>query len=232
MKKSFHGLAVTGLVAASLFELACGNRGDAGTGATGKNKEIIATAAAAEHGDDDRGRRSSGSADSSPYVVGAWKFSLPDKTKPPTIDTEFRFINPTREMLTLEYAFFENDGTFCGCDRDDFPPNKTTEYSMLDESKLDPPLAGGPRVFSCLGTSGSLKSIVFKHHDQRIRLDDGMQVGFQTHAFGNISEGPTSAFLTGTVMAEAPLQGVALNESTREDIRAIHEACVTVNGPL
>ncbi len=229
MNKPFSVFAVGGLLVASSLGLACGNNGG-DPNARRSSSALISTAAAAEHRDDDKERRSNASADSSPFVVGTWKFVMQGTT--PTIDTEFRFINPTKESLTLEYAFFEADGTFCGCDRDDFPPNKTTEYSMLDESQLTPPLPGGPKVFSCTGTSGALKSIVFKNKGQKIFLDDGMQVGFQTHAFGGIVEGNQAAFLIGNVMTQAPLQGVALNDSTRDEIRAVHDKCVTVNGPL
>jgi hypothetical protein len=207
--------------------MACGGGDRSGVGSM--SSALVATAAAAEHGDDKD--REDKSADSSPYVVGAWKFV--NSKYGPTVDTEFRFINPTTETLTLEYAFFELDGSFCGCDRDDFPPNQTTEYTMLDETKLDPPLGPkGPAVFSCTGTSGALKSIVFKSKGDHIFLDDAAQVGFQTHAFGNIMEGDQQAKLIGNAMTEAPLQGIALTDATRKEIRRIHEQCNTVNGSL
>lgn len=166
---------------------------------------------------------------SSPFIVGTWKF-VPNGTNSPSVDTEFRFINPTRLTVTLEYAFYELDGTFCGCDRDQFAPNKTTIYTMLAESLLPPPITGGPAVFSCKGTSGALKSIVFLTRGDHIFLDEASQVGFQTHAFGDLVETDTS--LQGKVMTEAGMQSVPLNEKTREEIRAIHEQCVTVNGPV
>jgi hypothetical protein len=227
MGKRFAVLAVGGVLLGSILEWGCSSARDPG-GA------FVASAAAAERDDGDKERRSNRSADSSPFVVGVWKFvPKPNSDDPvPTIDTEFRFINPTTNSVTLEYAFFELDGTFCGCDRDDFPPNKTTEYTILDESLLPPPLPDGSRVFFCKGTSGALKSIVFKNKGQHIFVDDAFQVGFQLHAFGGISEGDQFAFLIGKVMTEAPLQGIALTESTREEIRSIHEQCVTVNGPL
>jgi hypothetical protein len=225
MKKTFSVLAVVGGCL-----LACGNDSGGGGGSKGSIDGLINTAAAAEHRDDDRDRKSDRAADSSPFVVGVWK--LVRKGPVAVVDTEFRFINPTSEALTLEYAFFENNGNFCGCDRDDFAPNQTTEYTMNDETKLDPPLPGGPRVFTCTGTSGALKSIVFKNKGQRIFLDDAMQIGFQLHAFGNLIQGDPSAVLLGSVISESPLQGIALNDSTREEIRAIHDKCVTVNGPL
>jgi hypothetical protein len=172
---------------------------------------------------------------SSPYIVGAWKFQT-NQSGSPTVDSEFRFINPTKLSLTLEYAFFELDGTFCGCDRDDFPPNKTTVYTMFQESQLGPAIPNGPPVFSCTGPGGALKSIVFLSDGNDIVLDDASQVGFQTHAFGVLldTDPPTSAGgnLQGQVMTEAGMQAVSINEATRKEIRKIHEQCVTVNGPL
>jgi hypothetical protein len=67
--------------------------------------------------------------DSSPYLVGHWKLndSFSDFNSPPpaiaTDNTEFVFLNPTSLTLTLEYAFFDSQGTFCGCDRDTLKPN-------------------------------------------------------------------------------------------------------------
>jgi hypothetical protein len=210
-----------------MAQLGCSKTGDDGrVGSVGN--ALVPTAAAAERNNDDREKNRS--ADSSPFVVGVWKFI--NTPNGPAIDTEFRFINPTSETLTLEYAFFDMSGAFCGCDRDDFPPNKTTEYTMFDESQLQAPLEGGPPVFNCSGNSGAVKSIVFKNKGQHIFLDDAAQVGFQTQAFGQIMEGDASAFLTGTVMVAAPLQGIALTDSTLNEIRAIHEQCVTVNGEL
>jgi hypothetical protein len=229
MKKRFAVFAVGGLLVGAVFELGCSNARDSSSGSAVTNP-FLGTAAAAER--DEVDKKSNKSADSSPFVVGVWKFVRKDVHGPPTIDTEFRFINPTTETVTLEYAFFELDGTFCGCDRDDFAPNQTTEYTMLDEVLLGSALPGGPPVFSCQGKSGALKSIVFKTKGQRIILDDAAQIGFQTHAFGHIVESEDAAALTGNVMTEAPLQGIALTDSTRDEIRKIHEQCITVNGPL
>jgi hypothetical protein len=155
----------------------------------------------------------------------SWKFTSSDDT--PTADSEFRFINPTRDSLTLEYAFYELSGAFCGCDRDDFPPNQTTVYTILDEKNNQP-----SPLFTCTGTSGAVKAIVFKNKGQHIFLDDATQVGFQTHAFGNINEHTPDVFLTGSVMTEAPMQGVAIDEETTEEVRTIHEQCVQFLGPL
>src|SRR5512139_3689588 len=88
---------------------------------------------------DDESRPGGGGA--SPYIVGAWKLVCdPAVTTScsPILDTEFRFINPTTLTVTLEYAFFENDGTFCGCDRDSFEPNKTTVYTATQERNNTP----------------------------------------------------------------------------------------------
>ena len=75
------------------------------------------------------------------FIVGAWKLVC-DTTQcqQPIVDTEFRFTNPTNLTLTLEYAFFENDGTFCGCDRDTLAPNKTTVYTASGERNSTPSL--------------------------------------------------------------------------------------------
>jgi hypothetical protein len=228
MKQVFSLCALGALILGSVPQLACssGDNGSVGS----KSSALVATAAAAERGNDEDDKDANKSADSSPFVVGVWKFANTDSG--PTVDTEFRFINPTTETLTLEYAFFDKEGTFCGCDRDNFVPNQTTEYTMLDEKRLAPPLQDGPPVFFCNGTSGALKSIVFKNKGQHIFLDDAAQVGFQIHAFGHIVETDPSAELLGSVMTEAALQGIALTPSTRKEIREIHENCVKVNGPL
>jgi hypothetical protein len=86
--------------------------------------------------------------ESSPFIVGAWKLVC-DTTacQHPVVDTEFRFTNPTTLTLTLEYAFFENDGTFCGCDRDTLPPNKTTVYTASGER------TSTPSLMQCKGNS-------------------------------------------------------------------------------
>jgi hypothetical protein len=189
------------------------------------------TATPALAGGGDSGRRTD---ESSPYIVGAWKFD-PNGTS--TVDSEFRFINPTSLGLTLEYAFFELDGTtFCGCDRDDFPPNKTTVYTMFQEANLGPGPAGPP-VFSCTGTNGALKSIVFQTDwSGNIVLDDASQVGFQTHVFGVDPESDPSMAaglnLQGRVMTEAGMEAISLNKATKAEIQAIHDLCVTVNGPI
>jgi hypothetical protein len=238
--RTLVALIVSSFGVASLAALAC-NRSADRTGTGQANEGVVATSTAAVIRDVDADRRVvTLSADSSPYVVGTWKFVANPDGGIPSVDSEFRFINPTSLDLTLEYAFFELDGvTFCGCDRDDLPPNKTTVYTMFGESMTTPMIdaAAFPHVFTCTGTSGALKSIVFEHKGQKIFLDDALQVGLQTHAFGNIMELPPDAspsfnFLTGAVMTESDLSGIAINDATRTEIQAIHQHCVDVNGPL
>ena len=78
-------------------------------------------------------------ADSGPYLVGHWKLhdSFTDggvlDTPIVTDDTVFVFLNPTPLTLTLEYAFFDSDGNFCGCDRDTLKPNGRVRYTMTGE---------------------------------------------------------------------------------------------------
>ena len=180
-----------------------------------------------------------GGDESSPYVVGAWKFEMKGVT--PTVDTEFRFINPTPQQLILEYAFFDQGGHFCGCDRDTFDPNKSTVYTMFQELNLGPAIPGKPPVFNCPGTNGAVKSIVFTTDwdGDGIVLGDASQVGFQTTvagvdpetdpsvaAGGNLKSGP------GGFMTEASLQAISINEKTKLEIENIHTQCVSVNGPV
>jgi hypothetical protein len=207
------------------------------------NDDIVGRASSADraggnnHDDDDKKQNTPGV--SSPYVVGAWKFIAdPNHPNEPKADTEFRFINPTNIDATLEYAFFDLAGNFCGCDRDDFPPDHTTVYTMLGESLTMSPT--NMPVFTCPGTSGALKSIAFTNKGKKIILGDAMQVGFQTSAFFDVEETPLPDpnnnvfpnFITGKRMTEAGLQGVGLNDATRDEIQNIHQQCVTVNGEL
>src|SRR3984893_18946153 len=78
--------------------------------------------------------------DSSPYIIGHWKLAdscqdfSPGTPMPIVTDnTDFSFLNPTDLTLTLEYAFFAPDGTFCGCDRDALAANGRTRYTMQAE---------------------------------------------------------------------------------------------------
>jgi hypothetical protein len=180
-------------------------------------------------------RKTKGGGESTPYVVGTWKF-VPNGTNSPDVDTEFRFINPTKLHLTLEYAFFDLAGNFCGCDRDDFPANKTTVYTVLGESltAVTTPGSPVPFQFACTGKSGALKAIVFRNEGGRVRLGEAAQVGFQTHVFGNVMEvgtSPNFVFLQGAVMTEAGMKGITINDATEDEIESIHRQCVKVQGP-
>src|SRR5215471_4090781 len=55
-----------------------------------------------------------------PYVVGEWFLGDVSSDTPSvtTDDTQFIFLNPPDHKQFTEYAFFDPDGTFCGCDRD------------------------------------------------------------------------------------------------------------------
>lgn len=177
---------------------------------------------------------SSRSSESSPLVVGAWKLVCKDSPCPtpvvnPIVDTEFRFINPTPINATLEYAFFENDGTFCGCDRDTFAPNKTTVYTASGERN------SSPSLMLCKGNSGALKSIVFASHEgDEILIRGATQTGFLTHLFGNITTAPDGSTSYANTMAVAGMKGIAITHDTLAEIKAIHRACVNFApvGPL
>lgn len=169
--------------------------------------------------------------ESSPLIIGEWKLvcntsPCPTPVSNPIVDTEFRFVNPTRLNATLEYAFFENDGTFCGCDRDTFTPNKTTVYTVSGERNSNPSL------MTCKGNSGALKSIVFaKHEGDKILIDGATQTGFQTHLFRNITMAADGSTFYADTMAEAGMKGVAITDQTLAEITAIHRACVNFLGP-
>ena len=163
--------------------------------------------------------------DSSPYVVGHWRLndSFQDFTSgaPITTDnTDFVFLNPTGLTLTLEYAFFAApDGTFCGCDRDTLQPNGRTRYTMLGEEQ--------GKLFSTQlcpkQTEGVLKSIVFTSTDKNGNIDvgDALQAGIQVHIFGSAPQ----------QRSESNLQGITLNDATRQEMNQIHKQCVKFLGP-
>ncbi|MEX3786506.1 hypothetical protein [Paraburkholderia sp. BR14374] len=160
-------------------------------------------------------------ADSGPYLVGHWKLndSFTDFNSPPppivTDNTEFVFLNPTPLTLTLEYAFFDSQGTFCGCDRDTLKPNGRTRYTMLGE------LLGGQ--FSrrlCPGTNtanpqtdGVMKTIVFTRAEgDVVDFGDAVEAGYQIDLFGS-------------GRAESDLKAVLLNPHTQSEITSIHRQC-------
>jgi hypothetical protein len=246
--KTFPILLVGLLGIGAMTAVACSSSGDRKAGGQGTGNVTAPVMAASE-------RNERQSADSSPFVAGVWKFIPGADPASPSVDTEFRFINPTElQGVLLEYAFFELDGTFCGCDRDMFTPNHTTVYTVLGEQGTpspcssatppagcpNPPNPNLPNQFSCMGQSGALKAIVFKHRGQRIFFDDTTQVGFQTHVFGNIVETPPTPdggvpnfnFIQGSVMTEAAMGGVAITDATRDEAEALHDNCVTVQGSL
>jgi hypothetical protein len=162
--------------------------------------------------------------DLSPYVVGHWNVadSFKDFTGGSSIvtdNTDFTFLNPTGLTLTLEYAFFAPDGTFCGCDRDTLKPNGRTRYTMLAEQQ-------GGQFSTALcptQTEGELKSIVFvaegkaKKGSTEIVIGDALQGGTQIHVFGGNR-------------SESNLQGVTLNGTVVREMNQIHAQCKTFIG--
>ncbi len=159
--------------------------------------------------------------DSSPYLIGHWKlhdhFSdfKPTGTTIVTEDTEFVFLNPTQQTLTLEYAFFDEDGTFCGCDRDTLKPNGLTRYTMLAEQQ------GGflSRKLCPTQTDGTLKTIVFQNGGHPTFPPSGeLQAGYQINLF------------KGNGRTESPLLAVPINGVTFVEEQFIHAACVSVLG--
>ena len=151
---------------------------------------------------------------SSPYVVGQW--NLKDKFKDfkghasPIItdNSAFTFINPTPLTLTLEYAFFAPDGTFCGCDRDTLKPNGRTEYTMLAEQQ-----GGQFSTTLCpTQTNGVMKSIVFESSSS-IGTDRALQAGLEIHTGGG-------------QRTESDLDAVPVNTTTITEMNDIHTLCV------
>jgi hypothetical protein len=217
-----HAASIACAWVGSLFLVACNGPLDPTKDANAQ--ENVATTAAAV----------SPFALSSPFLVGSWKFIF-NSGGPPGVDTEFRFVNPTAETLNLEYAYFDPDGTFCGCHRAVLPPNATGTYTVVVDSLTPSPNPNHPPAipyqFSCRNQLGALKAIVFKNNGQQVVLDDATQVGFQTHAFAGVME-PTGGLLTSDVMTEATMAPVTINASTRRAIQSLHQQCVTVQGPL
>jgi hypothetical protein len=159
--------------------------------------------------------------DSSPYVIGHWKFadSFQDFTPGTplvTDNTDFSFLNPTDLTLTLEYAFFAPDGTFCGCDRDTLEPNGRTRHTMLGEKQ-----GGQFSTKLCpTQTEGELKSIVFTGIDKdkdAIDIGDAVQGGVQIHIFGGNR-------------SESNMQGVTINRTTVREMNEIHTKCMAFIG--
>ena len=169
--------------------------------------------------------------DSSPYVVGHWRLNDSFRDFTPgaaikTANTDFVFLNPTDLTLTLEYAFFDPDGTFCGCDRDTLNPNGRTRYTMLGEKQA--------KIFSTAlcpkQTEGELKSIVFTGVDNgNVVVGDALQAGIQIHIFAS-AQGEESDSNTPGEKSESNLQGVTINAATTREMNNIHQQCVKFIG--
>ena len=151
-------------------------------------------------------------------AIGSFNDSFQDFTGGSPIvtdNTDFTFLNPTDLTLTLEYAFFAPDGTFCWCDRDTLKPNGRTRYTMLGEQQ------GGQLINPCKDqagntqTEGELKSIVFISEDKdgdAIIIGDAVQGGVQIHIHGD-------------ERSESNLQGVTINHTTLREMNEIHQQC-------
>jgi hypothetical protein len=157
-----------------------------------------------------------------PYVVGEWFLGDVSSDTPSvtTEDTQFIFLNPTDHKQFNEYAFFDPDGNFCGCDRDVKNPGGRIRYTMSDEA------AGGQ--FVCTGvtgqmakqTEGTLKSIAFSvKPGGEIDFVDASQAGHQVHF--SISLGTGAASNTESILGSVPVTA-----STRNEIQTIHNQCV------
>ena len=159
--------------------------------------------------------RSAAAQDSSPYVVGHWRLNDSFRDFTPgaaikTANTDFVFVNPTDLTLTLEYAFFDPDGTFCGCDRDTLNPNGRTRYTMRGEKQA--------KIFSTAlcpkQTEGELKSIVFTGVDNgNVVVGDALQAGIQIHIFASPQGEESDSNMPGE-KSESNLQGVTINAAT------------------
>ena len=151
---------------------------------------------------------------SSPYVVGQW--NLNDKFKDfkhgdpiKTENSVFTFLNPTDLVLTLEYAFFAPDGTFCGCDRDTLQPNGRTRYTMQAEQEGHQ----FSRTLCPTQTEGELKSIVFVS-SETIGADDALQAGLQIHLSDD-----------NEVRSESDLNAVPTTAASIREMNHIHSLC-------
>jgi hypothetical protein len=157
---------------------------------------------------------------SSPYVIGQWnlddnfKDSIGGSSPIITNNTAFTFINPTPLTLTLEYAFFAPDGTFCGCDRDTLNPNGRTRYTMLGEQQ-----GGQFSTKLCPNqTDGALKSIVFvPSTSPAFGTDGALQAGLEIH-------------IGGGQRTESDLNAVPVTTKTILEMRRIHAQCVKFIG--
>jgi hypothetical protein len=154
---------------------------------------------------------------SSPYVVGQWNlqdrfkdFKGEDSSPIITKNSAFTFLNPTPLTLTLEYAFFASDGTFCGCDRDTLNPNGRTRYTMLAEQQ-----GGQFSTKLCpTQTDGTLKSIVFvPAASPSFGTDGALQAGLEIH-------------IGGGQRSESDLNAVPVTPTTISEMSSIHAQCI------
>ncbi len=161
-----------------------------------------------------------GAQESSPYLMGEWllKDSFKDGTTQVGMkDTQFTFLNPTPNSLTLEYAFFDEDGGFCGCDVDCLSPNGVVRYTMSGEQVGGQFVCTGKKGALALKTHGSMKTIVFRPGSGPVD-PQATQIGFQVH------------FLSSGSRSESGLKGIAFIPNTtviQDEMTAIDSACVT-----
>ncbi len=161
--------------------------------------------------------------ESSPYLMGEW--FLKDNFKDGTTqvgmkDTQFTFLNPTPNSLTLEYAFFDEDGGFCGCDVDCLSPNGVVRYTMSGEQNGGQFVCTGKKNAAALKTHGSMKTIVFRPGSAPVD-PQALQIGFQIH------------FLSTGSRSESGLKGISFIPGTtviQDEMAAIHNACVKFCG--
>lgn len=158
--------------------------------------------------------------DASPYVVAEWGLNdsfTNDGTSATTVtitDTSLTFVNPTAGTQVLEYAFFDDDGGFCGCDRDFPGPNAITRYTMSAESAGGMFICTGKAGKSDLKTHGAVKSIVFQRGTNGgVAVGTAMTLGFQTHFF---SGGRT----------ESNMIAVPVSDNIMTEVKAVHAQCV------
>ncbi len=176
--------------------------------------------------------------EASPYLMGEWFLNDSFPPTPPAIpagvtnvtiaDTQFTFLNPTNQTLFLEYAFFDPDGGFCGCDRDILNPNGRTRYTMSQEASGGQFVCTGLANNLPLQTEGTMKAIVFqlRRHDRHdwdkhnsdnqnsIDIDNALQIGYQIHF--NVNGNST----------EAGLKAIPVTHTTSREIKLIHKQCV------
>lgn len=176
--------------------------------------------------------------EASPYLMGEWFLGDTFPSTPAAIplgvanvtiaDTQFTFLNPTNLTLNLEYAFFDTEGNFCGCDRDILNPNGRTRYTMSQEATGGQFVCTGPPNLP-LQTEGTMKTIVFqlpRRHDEHdwdkhnsdnqnsIDIDNALQIGYQIHF--NVNGSST----------EAGLKAIPVTQTTFREIKLIHKQCV------